>query len=255
MGTLLDGRVAVVTGGASGIGRGVALRFAQEGAVILVLDLHREPREGGQPTDSLIASTGGRASFVECDVTKLAQVNMAFEAADEVGGVDILFNGAGIVVPREFLDVTEEDFDRLMGVNLKAVFFVAQCAARRMVQKRTGSIINVSSIYGLQGTAPASLYCTSKGGVRLLSHALAAELGPKGIRVNTIHPGIVKSAMTTIDSRVIGSDREAARVSMIPLGRYGTPEEIADAAVFLASDLSRFINGTSLVVDGGQLRI
>jgi NAD(P)-dependent dehydrogenase (short-subunit alcohol dehydrogenase family) len=252
---LLD-KVAVVTGGSSGIGRQVAVRFAQEGAVVVVADMRAEPREGGPPTDQLIGSNGGRGVFVSCDVTSPTEVESVFSQADELGGVDILFNGAGISLNRSFLEITEADFDRLMSINLKAALFVAQAAAKRMLSKGSGSIINVSSINGIQGTlGRGSLYSASKGAVRLLSYSMAAELGPQGIRVNALHPGVVKTSMTTIDAPVIGTEREEARVALIPLGRYGQPEDIADAALFLASDLSRFVNGTSLVVDGGQLHV
>jgi NAD(P)-dependent dehydrogenase (short-subunit alcohol dehydrogenase family) len=252
---MLDRKIAVVTGGSSGIGRAVSLRFAQEGATVVVADLRSEPREGGEPTDGLIRSRGGQALFAFCDVTDPQQVEAALDAADEVGGIDILFNGAGIFFTDAFLEVTEADFDRMMCVNLKAAFFVAQAAARRMERKRAGCIINVASSAGLRGAGAATVYCASKGAVRLMSLALAEALGGVGIRVNAICPGIVRTSMTTVDAPILGTGADASRLATVPVGRFGEPDDIAGAALYLASELSAYVSGTSLLVDGGQLRI
>lgn len=251
---LLEGKVALVTGGASGIGRAVALRFAAEGAHVVVADLQREPREGGRTTDELVVEAGTQARFVACDVTKAADREAAVAASDELGGVDILLNNAGIFRGGDFLEVTEADYDRMMDVNAKAVYFVAQAAARRMVEKGGGTIINLSSVAGLQGTATFALYCMSKGAVRLLTYALADELGPRGIRVNALHPGVVETTMTTVDVPLVQGDRGQALLRANPLGRNAQPDDIADGAVYLASDLARYVNGSSLKIDGGMLR-
>jgi NAD(P)-dependent dehydrogenase (short-subunit alcohol dehydrogenase family) len=252
---LLDGKVAVVTGGSSGIGRAISLRFAEEGASVVVADRRNEPREGGEPTEALIAGSGGEARFVTCDVTRAAEIEAAMSAADELGGIDVLVNNAGIFTAHDVLAVTEADYDEMMDVNVKAVFFVAQAAAKRMVPRGGGSILNLSSVAGLQGSGGFVVYCASKGAVRLLNHALAQELGPHGIRVNALHPGAIETSMLMTDVPIVGTEAGAELLRSIPLGRNGQPADVADAAVFLASDLSRYVTGTSLSVDGGLLRM
>jgi NAD(P)-dependent dehydrogenase (short-subunit alcohol dehydrogenase family) len=249
---LLTDKVAVVTGGASGNGRAMALAFAKEGAHVVVADLRGDPREGGTPTHELIrAETDRKATFVECDVTNVADLAAAVEAAEEYGGVDVMVNNAGIFRAEEFLEVTEAEFDHLMDINDKGVFFGAQAAAKRMLETGGGSIINISSVAGLVGSGPYVTYNASKGAVKLMTYALAAKLGPEGIRVNAIHPGMIETTMTTEDVPIFGTDQEAAFLEMIPSRRAGQPEDVAKAAVFLASDLADYVNGESLVVDGG----
>jgi NAD(P)-dependent dehydrogenase (short-subunit alcohol dehydrogenase family) len=252
---LLEGKVAVVTGGSSGIGRAISLRFAEEGAHVVVADTRNEPREGGEPTDVLIAAAGGEARFVACDVTKAADIEAAMSAADVLGGIDVLVNNAGVFTAHDVLAVTEADYDRVMDVNVKAVFFAAQAAAKRMAARGGGSIVNLSSVAGLQGTGGFVVYCASKGAVRFLNHALAQELGPRGIRVNALHPGAIETSMLITDVPIVGTEAGEALLRSIPLGRNGQPADVADAAVFLASDLARYVTGASLSVDGGLLRI
>ncbi len=252
---LLTDRAAVVTGGASGIGRAIALAFAEEGADVVIADRQPEPRERGTPTHERIESeTDREALFVECDVSDVEAVRDAVVAADDYGGVDVMVNNAGIYRPHTFLDVTPEQFDELMDVNVRGTFFGAQAAAQRMVEDSGGSIINVSSIAGIQGSAGSSTYCTSKGAVRLLTSALADELGRLGVRVNAINPGLVGTAMTSEDVELVGTEAEAQFLQGVPLGRTGTPDDIASAALYLASDMSSYVNGESLVVDGGAIR-
>jgi NAD(P)-dependent dehydrogenase (short-subunit alcohol dehydrogenase family) len=251
---LLAGRTAVVTGGASGNGRAISLAFAEEGADVVIADRREEPREGGRPTQELVRETGSSAAFVDCDVTDLGRLEAAVDAAEAFGGVDVMVNNAGVFRSESFLGVTPEEYQQLMDVNVRAVFFGTQYAARRMVEDdRDGAVVNLSSIAGLRGSAPFVTYCTSKGAVKLLTYATAAALGPDGIRVNAIHLGVIETAMTTDDVPLVGGERGEDLVDGIASRRFGEPEEVADAAVYLASDRSGYVNGESLVVDGGMV--
>lgn len=253
--TDLIGKTAVVTGASSGIGREIALMFAAHGASVVVADIDENPREASQPTaKEIVERYDTKATFVEWDVTNHAQGEAAMDAADEFGGVDIMVANAGIFRSTPFVDVTEDDYDTMMDINVKGVFFSAQAAAKRMIG-RGGTIINMSSIAGLQGAATFSVYNTTKGAVRLLTMALAAELGPQGIRVNAIHPGVIETTMTTADVPIASGEIGDAMGAQVPMGRLGKPLDIAGAALFLASDLAGYVNGASILVDGGQLRI
>lgn len=245
----LDGTVAVVTGGASGIGREICLAFAREGAsAVVVADRQRDPREGGTPTDERLADeTDTEATYVDCDVTDPDALDTAVGAADAFGGIDVMVNNAGVFVLADFFDTTETEFDRAMNVNAKGTFFGAQAAAKRM---ESGSIVNLSSTAGLYGVGDYVAYCASKGAVRLMTYAMADALAPD-VRVNAIHPGVVESEMTRSDSKVIGTARGDAFADRIPLGRFGQPDDVAEAAVYLASDRSAYVTGHSLVIDGG----
>ena len=253
---LLSGKIAVVTGASSGNGRAIALAFAREGADVVLADIRESPREGGASTQQLIEQeTSRRALYIHCDVTQLSDLEAAMAAADTLGGVDVMVNNAGILKKQSVLDASEADFDLITNVNIRSVYFGVQAAARRMLAKGGGAIINLSSIAGLRGTGGYALYCTSKGAVRMMTHALADELGPKGIRVNALHPGIINTQMNVTDDPVIGTETGEGYLDMIPLRRWGEPGEVAKAALYLASDLSSYVSGSSLVVDGGYLRI
>jgi NAD(P)-dependent dehydrogenase (short-subunit alcohol dehydrogenase family) len=253
MSTLLTDNVAVITGGSSGNGRAIARRFASEGADIVIADIQESPREGGDPTHELIeAETEARATFVECDVTNVGNLETAVEAAEEFGGVTVMVNNAGIFHDEEFLEVDEDAFDRMMDINVKGVYFGAQAAAKRMVKAGGGRIINISSVAGLEGSGEFITYCGTKGAVRLLTYAMAAKLGPDGVRVNAIHPGLIETTMTTEDYPIMGTDAEEDFLQSIPSRRAGQPEDVADTALYLASDLSDYVNGESLIVDGGM---
>lgn len=256
MGTLdLTDDVAVVTGGASGIGRRIADRLAEHGADIVVADLRSEPREGGAPTHELVESEHGvTGRYVECDVSTPADLRTAVDAAEALGGISVMVNNAGISRSDDFLEITEADYDRMMEINAKGTFFGSQAAADRMVEAdREGSIVNIASISGVTGRATGAHYCGSKGAVRLMTYAMAAALGPRGIRANAVCPGLIETPLTRQDLEMFGEDREAIDTyeRAAPLRRVGQPEDIADAVVYLASPLSSFVTGESVIVDGG----
>lgn len=252
---LLDGKTAVVTGGSSGIGRGIARGFAEHGAeAVVVADVRESPKEEGAPTHELLeAETDAESVFVECDVTRRSDLTDAVDAAEAAGGLDIMVNNAGIWHAEDFLDVTEEEYQRVMDINLKGAYFGSQIAAERLVENGDGgTIINISSIAGLFGNGEWPTYSASKGGLTMLTYSLAHKLGKDGVRVNAIHPGGVQ---TMIGGEPTDPEAAAAQAEqftqMVPLGRYGQPEDIAGAATFLASDLAGYVTGESLVVDGG----
>lgn len=249
--SLLDGRTAVVTGGSSGIGRGIARQFADHGAhAVIVADIQKEPKEGGAATHERIEEeTDTRSAFVNCDVTNREDLETAIDAADEFGGIDVMVNNAGIWHPDDFLEVTEDAYRQLMAVNLEGAYFGSQIAARRMVEHDGGSIINISSIAGLFGNGNWPTYSASKGGLTMLTYSLAHRLADDGIRVNAIHPGSIETKIG--GDQEVSPEQVAAMLEEVPLGRYGQPEEIGGAAVFLASELASYVTGESLVVDGG----
>ena len=244
----LSGEAALVTGSSSGNGRAIARRFAEEGASITVADIRTDPRMGGEPTHDLITEAGGEAQFVECDVSSVTDLNAAVEAAvDAYGSLDIMVNNAGVERQLPVGEVGEDDYEWLMDINLKGVYFGSQAAIQRMVdQDGGGAIINMSSIAGIRGLDDSSLYCTSKGGVSNLTRQLAVEHGENDIRINALCPGFIETAMTMEDGDTTGDI-----LKQTPLGRAGQPEEVADAALFLASDQSSFVTGHNLVMDGG----
>mgnify|MGYP006283381447 CR=1 FL=1 len=251
--SLLEDQTAVITGASSGNGRAIARRFAEAGADVVIADIRQEPREGGTPTHEVISDEHGvDATYVDCDVSDLDELKYAIDAADEFGGIDIMVNNAGIFRQQAFTKVTEDEFDQIMGINVKGVYFGSQYAAQKMIENGGGSIINMSSVSGLEGSAGFVTYCTTKGAVRLMTYALASELGPEGIRVNSIHPGLIDTQMTTKDVPIVGSDSAEDFLQMIPSRRFGQPGDVADAALYLASDLASYVNGESLVVDGGM---
>lgn len=252
MDALLGGNVAVVTGAASGIGRAIASRFADEGADVVVADLQREPREGGRPTHEMIrAETDSGATFVECDVRKPEALGKVVDAAADFGGVDTMVNNAGVFQAEDFLSASEAEFDRVFETNVKSAYFGSQAAATHMIEHGGGTIINVSSTAGLYGVGDYVAYSASKGAIRLLTYALADGLGPYGIRTNVIHPGVIETEMTRTDSKVVDTPEGEPFRNRIPLGAFGTPDDVAAAALYLASDLADYVNGESLVVDGG----
>src|SRR6202158_1342679 len=246
-------KVALITGAASGIGRATALLFAREGAVVALADLNTE---GGHRVVNQITKSGGRAFFEGIDVTRVADCQRLGERAiREFGRIDILFNNAGIIRRATVLDLSEEDWDRVMAVNVKSIYLLSREVIPHMQKAGGGSIINTASGWGLAGGPRAAVYCASKGAVVLLTKAMAIDHGLQNIRVNCICPGDTDTAMLRNEAQQLGEPNEKflAEATKRPLGRVGKPEEIAQAALYLASDASSFVTGTALVVDGGGL--
>jgi NAD(P)-dependent dehydrogenase (short-subunit alcohol dehydrogenase family) len=253
---LLGGKTAVITGASSGIGRAIAQRFAEEGASVVVADVREAPRQGGTPTHEWIErETDQSAVYVDCDVTDPASFDPVVAAADELGGVDVMVNNAGIVGPQApLVDVEPDAYRELMRVNVDGVYFGSQAAARAMLDHgRGGSIVNLSSVAGIVGYGGITPYSGAKGAVRLFSYALAAELGPENVRVNVVHPGVIETAMTTEDSPIVGTEEGEQLKPTLPLRRFGQPEDVANVVTFLASDLAAYVTAESVLVDGGMV--
>ncbi|WP_164156138.1 SDR family NAD(P)-dependent oxidoreductase [Sandarakinorhabdus rubra] len=247
----LSGKVALVTGAASGIGAATARRLAQEGAAVLLTDLDI----GGEEVAAGIVAQGGTALFRLHDVTSHPDWAAAVEhAVEDFGRLDILVNNAGIAGGNhELMDHSYDAWRQILAVNLDGVFLGLRHAGPRIAQAGGGSIINISSILGKVGLAGAAAYCASKGGVALLTKAAALEWAPLGIRVNSVHPGFIETPMVAgaLAAREDGNEMKGALIAAHPLGRFGYPKEISDAILFLASDESSFMTGAELVVDGG----
>src|ERR1700687_3687729 len=249
----VSGKVALITGAASGIGHATALLFTREGAAIALADVNASP--AGRVADE-IAQSGGRAFFEPVDVTRAADCRRLVERAiREFGRIDILFNNAGIIRRATVLDLSEDDWDRVMAVNVKSIYLLSREAIPHIQKAGGGTIINTASGWGLTGGAKAAVYCASKGAVVLLTKAMAIDHGPQKIRVNCICPGDTDTGMLREEARQLEEENSnfLAEAAKRPLGRVGTPEEIAQAALYLASDASSFVTGTALVVDGGGL--
>jgi NAD(P)-dependent dehydrogenase (short-subunit alcohol dehydrogenase family) len=248
----LKDKVVVVTGAAAGIGRACAKRFAAEGAKVVLADIDAEK---GEAVARDLAESGAEARFVACDVGDKGQVDAMTEAAVEAyGGIDCVIANAGIVHACEFLDLTEDDFDRVLRVNLKGVFLTGQAAARQMVtQGRGGTIINMSSVNAVMAIPAITPYVVAKGGVNQLTKVMALSLVDKGIRVNAIGPG---SIMTEV-FKTVATDEAAMNkiLSRTPMGRVGEPDEVASIAVFLASEDSSYITGQTIYPDGGRMAL
>jgi 3-oxoacyl-[acyl-carrier protein] reductase len=245
MGTRLAGRVALITGAGQGIGRAIALRFAQEGARVVALDV---VPDGINALASEIKAAGGEALAVVCDVTQREQVAGAVQAAlDAFGQIDILCNNAGITRDARLVKMTEEQFDQVIAVNLKGVFNMTQAVVPHLIERGYGRIITTSSVVGLYGNFGQTNYVASKAGVIGMTRVWARELGPKGITANAVAPGFIATDMVkTVPQEVL--DRF---VNMTPVRRLGQPEDVANAFLFLASDEAAFVNGAVLSVDGG----
>lgn len=245
----LKDKVAIVTGAGSGIGRASAILFAKEGAKVVVADWSEE---GGNQIVSEIKTAGGEAVFVKTDVSKSADINnMVSTCVSTFGKLDILFNNAGIASMGTIDKFTEEDWDKVLAVDLKGVFLGCKRAIPELEKQGRGKIISTASIAGLVGFAGANGYCAAKGGVVNLTRELALECAPKKINVNAIAPGIIETAMTK-DILADPTQKQGMQAGT-PYPRLGIPEDIAYAALYLASDESDFVTGHTLVVDGGWI--
>jgi glucose 1-dehydrogenase len=248
----LENKVAIVTGAATGIGQAIAIRFAQEGAAVVVD--YVGSADAASATVEKIKSVGGKAISVAADVSKPDQVQKLIESAvSAFGKLDIVVNNAGVEKKFAFVDYPLEELQKILGVNLVGPFLVSQAAARQMIkQGKGGRIINISSIHEDLPMPTNAAYCASKGGLRMLTRTISVELAKENITVNNIGPGAI---FTPIDADIESQpELEKALMSEIPLNRWGKPEEIAGLAVFLASDEAAYVTGSTYFMDGGMLR-
>lgn len=245
----LAGKAAVVTGGASGIGKATAWLFAKEGAKVVVADIADEK---GQQTVEEIRSSGGEATFIHSDVTKMADVkSMVQKTTESFGKLDILFNNAGMPSGTPVVDLEEDEWDRVVNLNLKSIYMCSKHAIPAMIKSSGGSMINMSSLGGLVSGKyiGGAAFCASKAGVLNLTRSLAVHYGHQGIRVNCICPGHIVTPMTEILWKDPATAKEIA--AKYPLARMGKPEEVAQTVLFLASDEASYITGAIIPVDGG----
>ncbi len=246
------GKVAIVTGSSSGIGQAIAIRLGSEGASV-VIDYLNHP-EGAQDTKSKVESAGGKGIIVQADVTKTTEVqNMVEQAYSQLGGCDILVNNAGVEKHAPFLEASEADYDLVLATNLKAAFFLTQRFCQRLVDvKKPGRVINISSVHEDMVFPNFASYCAAKGGMRMLMRDLAMELGPLGITVNNVAPGAINTPINA--SLLADKPKLDALLNNIPLGRLGTPDDVAGVVAFLASDEGAYVTGSTYFVDGGLIR-
>lgn len=245
----LENKLVIITGMAAGIGKASALLFAKEGATVIGADINES---GGIEVIAKIKKNGGRGYFIKADVSRESEVKEVFRKAQEIGRIDVLFNNAGIEVVKGLTETSEEEWDRCIDVNLKSVFLCCKNAIPIMQEQGKGVIINTASVAGLVGSFSPS-YSAAKGGIIALTKALAVDLGSNNIRINCICPGAIDTPMLERVIKRQGDPKtvRARRVQNYPLGRFGTPEEVAQTALFLASDESSFLTGTVIAVDGG----
>jgi 3-oxoacyl-[acyl-carrier protein] reductase len=251
----LRGKVAIVTGAAKGMGKAHSLVLSKAGAKIVLADLSKEEC---QLVVDEIKKQKGEALAVKCDVSKKLEIdNLIAETLQKFGKIDILVNNAGIFPFQPFLQMTEQNFEKVIDVNLKGYFLMAQACAKEMQKNQPnekgyrGSIINISSIASMVGFAGLAHYCASKGGINAMSKAIALELAPLGIRINNINPGAINTPGASNPNQT--EEQKKAMLTPIPMKRQGQPEEIANAVLFLASDESLYMTGSTMVVDGGRV--
>ena len=248
----LEGKVAIVTGAGTGIGQGIAKRLGCEGAKVMI-DYIGDPA-GAKETQRAIAETGGEAEMALADITRSDDLRGLVDAAwNRFGSADILVNNAGMELKSDFWDTPEAQFDKVMAVNLRGPFFLAQLFVRRLREaKKPGRIINISSVHEDMSFPGFATYCCSKGGLRMLMRDLAVELGPLGITVNNVAPGAISTPINK--SLLADKPKLEALLSKIPIGRLGTPEDVAGMVAFLASAEAAYVSGATFVVDGGLMR-
>jgi len=249
--TRLQGKVAIVTGGGTGIGRGICLAFGREGAKVVVAARRLEKVEA---VAAELRAAGGESLAAVCDVTKGADTRALVEAAERAfGRVDILVNNAGALSVSTVENISEEDWDRLMGTNLKGPFLMSRAVLPAMRRAGGGAIVNIGSVLGLVAVKERAAYCASKGGVTMLTKAMALDHAAENIRVNCICPSVVETDLVreVFSKTEQGRQARAARLTTMPLGRFGRPEDVAELAVFLASEESSWMTGTAIPVDGG----
>jgi 3-oxoacyl-[acyl-carrier protein] reductase len=244
----LTGRVALVTGASQGLGRRFAQALAGHGAAV---GLAARQVEKLEDVKAAIAAAGGRAACVALDVTDAAAIERALDQVeDALGPVGILVNNAGVAVPKGVLEQTEADWDRVVGTNLKGAFFVAQAAAKRMVAQGGGAIVNIASVLALDVVGHLAPYAAAKGGLWQLTRSMALELARHGVRVNALAPGYIE---TEINRDFLATEAGERMKKRIPQRRFGTPEDLDGALLLLASDASRYMTGSIIVIDGGLL--
>ena len=249
----LKGKVALITGGASGIGKATALLFAQAGASVAIADINEAL---GKALEQDIKAQGGNAICMRCDVTRSQDCQQAVNTTlQQLGRLDILFNNAGVIRRADVVETSEGDWDRVMDVNVKSIFLMSKYAIPVMIRTGGGAIINTSSGWGMKGGPKAAAYCASKGAVVNLTRAMAIDHGPQKIRVNCICPGDVDTPMLRFEAQQLGQSEAdfLAEAANRPLGRFAQPIEIAQAVLYLASEAASYITGAAIVVDGGGL--
>jgi glucose 1-dehydrogenase len=245
----LTGKVALVTGSSQGIGRGIATRFAQEGADV-VINYNRTPG-GAQEVLREVEAVGRRGLIVQADMGNTSDIRkLIATAVEHFGHLDILVNNAGVETHAPFWEVTEDDYDKVLSINLKGVFFTTQAMVQHLMQtKRQGKIINISSVHEELPFPNFTAYCASKGGLKMFTRNLAVELGPLGITINSIAPGAIE---TPINAKLLNDPKKLnSLLGQIPLARLGKPRDVAGVAVFLASDDADYVTGSTYYVDGG----
>lgn len=248
----LENKVAIITGGASGIGLATAELFAREGAAVTIADIS----PAGQQAADAINAAGGRALFVRCNVADAADCQTVVEkTVAHFGKLNVLFNNAGIIRRTTLLTIDEGDWDKVMAVNVKSVYLMSKFAITHMINAGGGSIINTSSGWGLKGGGNAISYCASKGAVTNMTRAMAIDHGAQNIRVNAVAPGDTDTPMLRNEASQLGQaiDSFLSESADRPLRRFAQPIEIAEAVLFLASDVSSYVTGAALLVDGGGL--
>src|SRR5437899_3179042 len=245
----LDSKVAIVTGSDSGIGRAIAIQFAQEGATVVINYAHAQDK--AEQVREIIEQNNGKALVIQADVSQYQQaMGLIQQTLEHFNRLDIMVNNAGMEIHSPFLDVSEEQWDRVLNVDLKGAFFCAQAAAREMVKRKTaGRIINISSVHEDLAMPQNAPYCCAKGGIRMMTRTICLELAPYNITVNNIAPGAID---TPIEADVKADpEKMAALLKEIPQHRMGQPEEVAKLALFLASDAAAYVTGSTYIIDGG----